>query len=105
MCTQDLENTRFNLWCNVDLKNNEFLKPYLPFINLRIYNPAEEIKGTVLEGRKDIIEAQDEKNWAKGDLFRILILQFFNIYNSIKQCNSFCAAFSCLTWSYFQLSV
>jgi hypothetical protein len=84
LCTQDLENTRFNLWCNVDLKNNEFLKPYLPFINLRIYNPAEEIKGTVLEGRKDIIEAQDEKNWAKGDLFRILILhKYGGLYTDV----------------------
>ena len=84
LCTQDLEKTKFNLWCNVDLSKNEFLKPYLPFINLRIYDPSQEIKGTVLEGRSDIIQAQDEKNWAKGDLFRILIVhKYGGLYTDV----------------------
>ena len=40
----------------------------------RIYNPIEEAKDTKLESRLDILNASDERNWAKGDLFRILIL-------------------------------
>jgi hypothetical protein len=74
LCTQDIEKTKFNLWCNVNLDKNEFLKPFRSFINLKIFDPLEELKGTILEGRKDIADAQDEKNWARGDLFRVLIL-------------------------------
>lgn len=84
LCTQDLEKTRFNLWCNKDLSDNTYLKPFLPYINFRIYKPEEEIKNTVLEGRYDVIQAQDEKNWAKGDLFRILILhKYGGLYTDV----------------------
>jgi hypothetical protein len=84
LCTQDIENTTYNLWSNVDLSDNEYLKPFLPFIKIRVYDPTFETKGTILENRTDIITAQDEKNWAKGDLFRLLILhKYGGVYTDV----------------------
>lgn len=84
LCTQDLEKTTYNLWCNVDLTNNPVLKPFLPFINFRLYDPRAEVVGTVLENRPDIVHAQDDLNWAKGDLFRILILhKYGGVYTDV----------------------
>jgi hypothetical protein len=74
LSTQNLENTKLILWSNIDLTNNELLKPYLPYIEFRIYDPIEEARGTVLEGKLDILTANDNRNWAGGDLFRVLIL-------------------------------
>lgn len=87
LCTQDLQKTRFNLWCNVDLSNNEFLKPFLHLINFRIYNISEEAKGTPIERRQDIINSSDtysNLNWTKGDLFRVLILhKYGGLYTDV----------------------
>jgi hypothetical protein len=35
---------------------------------------VNEAKDTILDGRFDILNANDSKNWSKGDLFRILVL-------------------------------
>jgi len=72
--TQNLRNTSLNVWSNVDLTENRFLKPFLPYINLKIWNPIEEAKGTLLENRTDILSPNDQLNWCAGDLFRILVL-------------------------------
>jgi hypothetical protein len=74
IATQNLKNTKFVLWSNVDLSNNEFLKPYLKYVDFRIYDPIKESIGTVLENRNNILTANDSMNWAAGDLFRILTL-------------------------------
>lgn len=74
ICTQDLEMTKLNIWSNIDLSNNEYIKPYLNYINLRIWDPIKESKDTLLEGRENILKINDKLNWLAGDLFRILCL-------------------------------
>jgi len=71
------DNLEINLWSNVDLSDNEILAPLKKFINIKIWNPIEEIKGTILEPhieyyKKNII--QDDRNWIAGDFFRLLCL-------------------------------
>jgi len=70
-------NLEINLWSNIDLSDNEYLKPIKDFIKIRIWDPIEEIKGTFLEEnieyyRKNIV--YDDKNWIAGDFFRLLCL-------------------------------
>jgi hypothetical protein len=78
LATQNLENTKLVVWSNVDLTNNEYLKPYfdeyLNNLEFRIYDPIKESVGTEIEGKTNILLASDSLNWCKGDLFRILIL-------------------------------
>lgn len=74
LATQNLEKCEINLWSNEDLSKNEYLKPYLHFINLKIYDPILESKNTVLDGCENILNITDSKCYLNGDLFRILIL-------------------------------
>jgi hypothetical protein len=74
LCTQDLEKTTLNVWSNVDLMENEFLKPFLPYIKFRIWEPLKEAENTEIQGRRKILTTNDNRNWAAGDLFRILCL-------------------------------
>ncbi len=45
-----------------------------PGLDVRIYDPIQEAKGTPLEGKMKWLTANDDKGWADGDLFRILVL-------------------------------
>lgn len=74
LCTQNLQKTRLHLWSNVDLTNLDILKPYLNYIEFKIWNPELEIIGTPLECRKNDIWKNDKYNWIRGDMFRILTL-------------------------------
>ena len=74
LATQNLEKTKLIVWSNISLLDNEYFKQFSTIVENRIYNPIEEAKDTKLEGRLDILNASDERNWTKGDLFRILIL-------------------------------
>lgn len=74
LCTQNLEYSKFNLWSNIDLRNNEFVKPFLDFINVKIWNPTNEAKDTPLEGKMKFLTTNDSLNYCAGDLFRILVL-------------------------------
>jgi len=76
IATQDLLNDKvvINVWSNVDLSNSEHMIPLLPYIVLRKYDPVEEAKGTILEGRTDLLTGSDNECFVDGDLFRILIL-------------------------------
>ena len=74
LCTQNLNNSTLNVWSNIDLSDNEYLKPYLPYINVKIWNPIKESQNTPLENRFDLLGVNDNMNWAAGDLFRILVL-------------------------------
>lgn len=73
--SQKLTNTKFILWSNVDLKNNEYLKPLLPFIETRIWDINEQSKSSPLENAnmlKGLID--DPLCYLGGDLFRLLCL-------------------------------
>ena len=74
LATQDLTKTEFILWSNIDLSDNEYIKPYLPYITIKIYNPVKESIGTVLEERNDILLTTDNICYSNSDLFRVLIL-------------------------------
>jgi hypothetical protein len=47
------DNYEINLWSNVDLSENEILKPVSPFVKHRLWNPLEEMVGTPLEDHID----------------------------------------------------
>ena len=71
------DNLEINLWSNVDLSDNEYLKPLKDFINIKIWNPIEEIKGTILEENINYYQQNiiyDDRNWIASDFFRLLCL-------------------------------
>ena len=70
-------NSEICLWSNVDLSQNEYIKPLLPFISLKIWNPIEEIENSFLQKNLDFFKRNhidDELCWLGGDLFRLLCL-------------------------------
>ena len=71
------DNLEINLWSNVDLSDNVYLSSIKDFINIKVWNPLEEIKGTILEEHIDYYRDNiifDDKNWIAGDFFRLLCL-------------------------------
>jgi hypothetical protein len=73
--TQDLSKTKIILWSNVDLSNNPYVKPLLPFIELKIWNLEQEVKNTPLENSKVVKGVVDDPLcYLGGDLFRLLCL-------------------------------
>ncbi len=68
------EKAEINLWSNVDLSENEYFKKVSSRVNFKPWNLAEEIKDTILEGKIDINDIQDDLCYLEGDLFRLLIL-------------------------------
>jgi hypothetical protein len=68
------KNAEINLWSNVDLRDNKFFKEVSPYINFKIWDLLEETKNTLLEGKINIEEIQDDLCYLEGDLFRLLIL-------------------------------
>jgi hypothetical protein len=73
--TQNKNYTKFVLWSNVDLSNNEFIKPLLPYIELRIWDLHREVKDTPLENANFLNKTVDDSLcYLGGDLFRLLTL-------------------------------
>lgn len=70
------DGVEINLWSNVDLSNNQYIQEVLPYINLRIWNLEDEIKGTPLEDcsfmKTEIV--RDNSCYIEGDVFRLLVL-------------------------------
>ncbi len=82
LTTQNLDKCTLNLWSNIDLSDNEYLKPFLPYIKLRTWNAVEEAKGTPLEGDIGKLSLSDSQCWVDGDLFRALCLyKYGGIYH------------------------
>lgn len=73
IATQNLDKCSLTIWSDYDISNNELLKPFLKYINLKVYNPQIESKDTILEEKIEHLKAHDSKYWLKSDLFRILI--------------------------------
>lgn len=74
LATQDIHNSSFTYWSNIDLTKNEYFRPLMPHIVFRKYDVMNEARGTILENRKGVLMASDRLNYLEGDLFRILIL-------------------------------
>ena len=72
--TQDLSTCSLVLWSDRDLSANEWLRPFLPRLTLRVYDPAAEARGTPLEAHPGIYRERDSRVYRDGDLFRILVL-------------------------------
>jgi hypothetical protein len=71
-----IDKITINLWSNVDLSENYFFKEISKYVNFRIWDLQDEIKGTVLENCF-FLEKQnihDSLCYLEGDLFRLLIL-------------------------------
>ena len=74
LTTQNLEKTNLTLWSNVDLTNNEYLRPVLPYINFKIYNPLTESQDTIIYGNTDKLIQDDNLVNSGSDLFRLIVL-------------------------------
>ncbi len=74
LATQNLNNKIFNLWSNVDLTDNEYLKPFLKYIKLQIWDAETVAKDTILESQIYKLKLTDSQCWVDGDLFRALCL-------------------------------
>lgn len=70
----NIDNLEINLWSNVDLSNNEYFKEVSEYVNLRIWNIQDEIKGTILENYSVLNNISDNLCYLEGDLFRLLVL-------------------------------
>lgn len=53
--SQNRSKTRFILWSNVDLSNNEYVRPLLPFIETRIWDPKEQSKNSPLDNANEFM--------------------------------------------------
>lgn len=65
------------LWSNIDLSDNIFIKPLLPHIKLKVWDPIKEIKASFLKENLHFFEENkidDQKCYLGGDLFRLLCL-------------------------------
>jgi hypothetical protein len=74
VATQDLSKCSLVLWSDVDLSQNEWVRPLLPHLTLKIYDAAVEARGTPLEPHPNVLRQQDSRAYRDGDLFRILVL-------------------------------
>jgi len=72
-----LKDLEIFLWSNVDLTSNEYFQEVREFVNFKIWDLKNEIKGTILEDcfyLKSEESVKDDFCWLEGDLFRLLIL-------------------------------
>lgn len=78
LCTQDMNKCRVILWLDIhngyhNHEQNPLLQAILPFIEVKAYDPLEEIKGTPWKGAQKMANQAD--NLAKrSDAFRFLVL-------------------------------
>ena len=72
LATQNLDHTHLTVWSDYDISSDPFLKPYLKYITLKVYNPTEEAKGTLLEG-SPWLKAEDKKHWMNSGILRFLV--------------------------------
>lgn len=72
LATQNLSKTKLILWSDVDLSSNKLVAPFKDLIELRVYDPIEESKGTIMDGKMQFLTAKDDKHYLQSDLMRIL---------------------------------
>ncbi|MBB6271032.1 hypothetical protein HDF26_001459 [Pedobacter cryoconitis] len=78
LCTQDLTKCRVILWLDADNgylyhEKNPILKAILPFIEVKAYDPYQEIKNTPWKNSQKLVN--EPENLAKrSDAFRFLVL-------------------------------
>ncbi len=72
--TQDQRWAKLILWSDWDVRDNPLLAPWRDTIDFRVFDPVAEAKGTILEGRNDILWATDTKHYMMSGLLRFLAL-------------------------------
>ena len=72
--TQNLKKTNLIIWSDYSIEHLECLAPFKNHITFKIYNPLEEAKGTILEGKNEVLLAHDSKYYLRSDLLRLLAL-------------------------------
>ena len=73
LATQNLEKCKLIIWSDYDINDNELIKPYKKYLDLRLWAAKQEAKGTILEGAPHL-DAIDHKHYLQSDLLRILAL-------------------------------
>jgi hypothetical protein len=66
--------TSLTIWSDVDLRGSEMLRPWLPYVTVRVYDAAREAHDTPLERHPAVYRQRDRRVYRDGDLFRVLIL-------------------------------
>ena len=74
IATQDLTMCSLVLWSDRDLSDNDWLRPYLPYLTLRIYDAEREAHDTPLADHPTVYRQRDSRAYRDGDLFRVLVL-------------------------------
>lgn len=87
LATQDLNKLNVYLWSNVDLTKNDLLKPYLPYLNVNIWNFEKESKNTPIENYfSDNLYNLDSTRYVSSDLFRLLCLHKYGGFYADMDC-------------------
>ena len=74
LATQDLTRCRLIVWSDIPINDNPLIQSYLEHIELRVWDPIKEARGTPLEDQLDILESRDYLYWLQSDLLRLLAL-------------------------------
>ena len=67
-------NTEINLWCNIDLSENDFFKEISKYVTFRLWDLDQEVENSIVKGRIDTNFIKDHSCSLEGDLARLLIL-------------------------------
>jgi len=73
LATQNLDKTKLILWSDYVLTSNQLWQPYKNMVDMRVYNPREEMVGTILENCEKWINASDSKHYMKSGVLRFLV--------------------------------
>jgi hypothetical protein len=87
LATQNLEKTKLIVWSDYNIEDNAMIQPYKEYLDLRVWDVAEEAKGTPLEGVDTHINVDPQKNdfwWMTSGIFRFLALyKYGGIYADV----------------------
>lgn len=65
---------RMIVWSDYDISSHEIFTQSCGRIVNNVWDPDNESKGTLLEGKSSILNARDQRYWLQSDLCRILAL-------------------------------
>jgi len=74
LATQNLDHCEMIVWSDYDITDNPLIQPYKKHVDLRVWDPFGEAKGTILEHYPRILGARDHKYYLQSDLLRLIVL-------------------------------
>lgn len=75
--TQNQEHTKLILWSDWDISDHPWLKQFRDKIEFRVFDPIKLSIGTPLEGKTEVLLADDSKHYMKSGLLRFLALYIY----------------------------